>query len=182
VGPAEHRLIWTRNPVVKEVKTTASDYVLPALDDTFSLLGIPSSVKTDNGPPFNGAKFSEFCQYIGIKHQKIAPKNTKANGCAEKFMRNLAKVVRTAVSEKKDWKVTLNEFLRNYKSTPHATTGVAPAELMFGRSKTSRLPNFINKKSPGGVDKATERARSKDKRPKEKAKAYADGRRRARNV
>ena len=119
---------------------------------------------------------------MGIKHRKIAPENPKANGCAEKFMRNLAKVVRSAISERKDWKVTLNQFLRNYRSTPHATTGVAPAELMFGRFKTSRLPNFINKKSPGRVNKTTEHARSKDKRQKEKAKAYADRRRRAKNV
>jgi hypothetical protein len=172
----------SRNPVVCEVKTTAGDYVVPALDDAFSLLGIPSGVKTDNGPPFNGSKFREFCQHMGIKHRKIAPENPRANGCAEKFMRNLGKVIRSAASERKDWRAVLNEFLRNYRSTLHASTGVAPAELMFGRARTSRLPNFMSKKSPGGVAEEIVRARDRDRRQKEKAKRYADERRRAKNV
>ena len=169
----------SRMPVIKEVVTTASEYVIPALDEIFSLLGIPTVLKTDNGPPFNGANFSKFCEYMGIKHRKIAPENPQANGNAEKFMRNVAKTVRSAISEKKDWKYSLNQFLRNYRSAPHATTGVAPNELMFGRNKTSRLPDVETIKAPGGV---AERAINRDKKLKAAAKEYADGRRRAKHV
>jgi hypothetical protein len=64
---------FSRMPVVEEVKTTAADFVLPKLDTIFSLLGIPEDLETDNGPPFNGVKFSEFCKYYGINHRKITP-------------------------------------------------------------------------------------------------------------
>ena len=35
--------------------------------------------------------------------------------------------------------VALDRFLFNYRMTPHATTGVTPAELMFGRKLRTRL-------------------------------------------
>ena len=61
----------SRMPVVEEVISTAAEYVLPKLDSIFSLMGIPSILKTDNGPPFIGHKFEEFCKYFGIKHRII---------------------------------------------------------------------------------------------------------------
>ena len=35
--------------------------------------------------------------------------------------------------------LTIDRFLFNYRLTPHSTTGVSPAELMFGRRLRSRL-------------------------------------------
>jgi hypothetical protein len=79
----------------------------------------------------------------------------------------VAKTVRSAISEKKDWRSSLNQFLRNYRSAPHVTKGVAPNELMFGRSKTSRLPDIETTKAPGGD---TEQAINRDKKLKAAAK------------
>ncbi len=115
----------SRFPVVREVKTTAAEYVCPALHETFAMLGIPSVLKTDNGPPFNGANFGKFCAHMGIQHRKITPEHSQANGSAERFMPSLAKVVRSA-KEKRDWRAALNEFLRSYRAAPHSVTGVAP--------------------------------------------------------
>jgi hypothetical protein len=60
--PNSHELLvvmdeFSRMPVVKEIIST--DYVLPQLDSIFSLMGIPSILKTDTGPPFN-CHFEEF--------------------------------------------------------------------------------------------------------------------------
>jgi hypothetical protein len=131
---------FSRFSIVEEVKTTAAEYVLPKMDAVFSLLGIPTDLGTDNGPPFNGHKFAEFCEYYGIKHRKTTPYHPPANGKAENFMRNLGSVIRNAIVEKKDWRQELNQFLRNYRSTPHSTTGVPPAILLFGENRTNRLP------------------------------------------
>ena len=56
---------FSRMPVIGEVKTTAAEHVLPKLDDLFSFVGKPEELKTDNGPPFNGAKFREFAEFYG---------------------------------------------------------------------------------------------------------------------
>jgi hypothetical protein len=135
---------FSRMPVVMEVKSTAAEFVVPKLDDLFSFVGIPAVLKTDNGPPFNGFKFTKFADYLGFKHRKTTPLHPRGNGLSESFMKNMSKVVRTAKVQGRDWRQVLNEFLRNYRSTPHSTTGVAPSELLSNRNKTSRLPTIAS--------------------------------------
>ena len=39
-------------------------------------------------------------------------------------------------------KLHFQDFLRNYRATPHPATGVSPAELLFGRPLRTRLPDL----------------------------------------
>ena len=130
-------------PIVEEISGTASELVIEALDKIFSLLGKPKVLKTDNGPPFNGAKFGVYAETLGFKHRNVTPLHPRANGQAENFMKNLGRVIRSAGTLDRDWRRVLNEFLRNYRSTPHSTTGVAPSVLMFGENRTNRLPVVV---------------------------------------
>jgi len=57
-------------------------------------------------------------------------------------MKSLGKIVKIAQLEGKPWKQVLQQFLRTYRATPHATTGYSPNQLMFGRNISSRLPNI----------------------------------------
>ncbi len=75
-------------------------------------MGIPSILKTDNGPPFNGHKFEEFCKYFGIKHRKITPYHPQADGTAEACMKNMARVIRSAIVDKKDWRQVLKSIFK----------------------------------------------------------------------
>lgn len=134
----------SRYPIVFEVPTTASSTLLPKLEELFSTMGIPIEMKSDNGPPFNGQAFSDFCEAFGIIHRPITPEHAQANGLAEGFMKNLAKVIKTAIIERKHWKEALIVFLRAYRSTPHSSTGVSPSQLLFGSNRTSRLPTSMN--------------------------------------
>ena len=168
---------FSRYPVVEEVKTTAAEFVLPKMDTIFSQLGIPTDLGTDNGPPFNGQKFKEFCEYYGINHRKITPYHPPANGQAENFMKNLGKVIRNAIIEGKDWRQELNRFLRSYRSTPHSTTGIPPSTLMFGENRTNRLPGIEEELIP--IKDLIVKAKEKDEAMKTKAKDYTDKKRRA---
>jgi hypothetical protein len=49
-------------------------------------------MKTDNGPPFNGRKFSEFAETQGFKHRKVTPKRAEAIGDVEKIIQTIKKV------------------------------------------------------------------------------------------
>lgn len=62
---------YTWYPVVKILHSTSTTAVVPVLDDVFSKFGIPSVLKTDNGPPFNSSMFSQFAEYLGFRHRKI---------------------------------------------------------------------------------------------------------------
>ena len=38
----------------------------------------------------------------------------------------------------------LNRFLLAYRSMPHSTTGKSPAELLFRRKLTTKMPDLVN--------------------------------------
>ena len=60
-----------------------------------------------------------------------------------------------------------------YRTTPHSTTGVSPARLLFGREIRSKIPELIH------VHPEDSEVRDRDAEMKQKQKAYADARRRA---
>ena len=49
---------YSRYPEVEIVRSTKASCVIPKFDKIFSTHGIPISMTTDNGPPFNGAEYS----------------------------------------------------------------------------------------------------------------------------
>ena len=48
--------------------------------------------------------------------------------------------MRAAPAEKRDWRSELNKFLLAYRSTLHTTTGKSPAELLYGRKMSTKVP------------------------------------------
>ncbi len=88
-------------------------------------------------------------------------------------MRTLSNTVKTSSIEGKNWKQDIEQFLLQYRATPHSITGPtgkSPAELLFGRPIKTKLPN-VPPTVPGD-----EKVRMKDRLAKSKMKTYADGR------
>ena len=134
-----------RFPIVKIVKSTNADTVIRNWTNMFQLFGYPKQVKSDNGPPFQSYKISEFLSNHNIKHRKITPLWPRANAICERFMRNLNRVMRNCKASGKDWRVELDVFLSNYRATPHDSTGVAPAKLLLKtRSSSCNFPVYTN--------------------------------------
>ena len=165
---------YSRYPVVKILSKLTAKAVIPKLDNVFAMFGIPDVVKTDNGPPFNGAMFKEFANYLGFHHRKITPLWPQANGEAECFIKTIGKAIRAAHAEHRSWKQEMYCFLWNYRATPHATTGMTPAELLLGRALKTRVPEII-------PSKPNRKVQIRDRKQKEKMKYYADLRRNAKD-
>ena len=49
-----------------------------------------------------------------------------ANGFVEVFQKVLAKMVHTAIAEKKDPRRVIDRYLMAYRAAPHKTTGLSP--------------------------------------------------------
>lgn len=169
---------FSRYPLVGEVTTTAFHHVAPKLNEIFSMMGVPEVIKTDNGPPFNGEQFSSYLKSWGINHRKVTPYYPQANGQVENFNRNIKKVIQRSHIDNVDWRGELQAFLRGYRSTPHESTGVAPAKLIFIDPNLSKLPQRLSHGQDSEQDKA---ARKRDKRAKKKAKHHAGRARGARS-
>ena len=160
---------YSRFPEIDVTTSMSAKATLPKRDRIISSFGIPVSIKSDNGPPFDSEAFKNYCRFMGIEHKPITPRHPQANGVAENFNRMVNKVVCTAAIERKSWKQELYKFLRNYRATPHLTTGKCPADLLFQkRPYRIRLPEQL---VPVLCDKDF---RQRDAQQKLKAKQYAD--------
>ena len=123
-------------------KSTTTSKVIERLDEIFSRHGVPESLTSDNGPQFISTEFKVCMDYQGIQHRKVTAKWSQANGEVERQNRSLLKRIQIAQAERKDWKKELNVYLAYYSSLPHPTTGVSPAELLFGRKYGHDCQNF----------------------------------------
>merc|ERR1712239_22875 len=86
----------SRFPEVEILTSTTATAVIPKLDRIFATHGIPTTVISDNGPPFDSAEIAKFMEVNGIHHRHITPYWPQANSEAESFMKPLLKAIQTA--------------------------------------------------------------------------------------
>ena len=160
---------YSRYPVVDIIRSTSNHTVISCLDKIFSMFGIPEVVKSDNGPPWNGTDFRKFADHLGFHHRLIQPLWPQANAEAERFMKTIGKTIKAAKASGRNWNQDIFQFLRNYRATPHTTTGQPPADLLFGRPIAVKLPTTTPKMKD-------QQLRQRDRDRKQKCKEAADQR------
>lgn len=125
------------------MKTITARRTIQALHETFSRFGVPESIRSDNGPQFISEEFKSYCKEYGITLLKTTPYWPQANGEVERANKTILKHLKISQETgSDDWMWDLRSFLLMYNSTPHASTGVAPSTLMFGRVLRDKLPAF----------------------------------------
>ena len=128
------------------------------------------SIKADNGPQFVSQGFEVFLKDNNIEHRTSTPLWPQANGEVERQNRILLKAMRVTHNEGRDWPKELQKFLLGYRNTPHTTTGVSPAKLLFGRESRSKLPSVEELRSASNDGEVLDR----DRERKQKGKDCAD--------
>lgn len=114
---------------------------------------------------------------MGIKHNTSTPLWPQGNSEVEAFMKPLGKAIRSANLEGRLWRQELANFLLAYRSTPHSTTEIPPAQLFYNREMRGKLPSLPRNSKV--IDKHNE-PRHNDGEQKKRGKTYADIRRRTR--
>ena len=126
------------------IKSTTSKVTIKCLDKQLSRYGVPSLLTMDNGTNLVSAEMEEYLNEMGIEHILTTPLWPRANGEVERQNRSLLKAMRVAHAEKRDWRSELNKFLLAYHSTPNIMTGKSPAELLFRRKMSTKLPEVAD--------------------------------------
>ena len=90
----------------------------------------------------------------------------------------MLKRIKIAQAEGKNWQSETYSFLLMYRSTPHSTTGVSPAELPFNCKLRTKLPQL---EMYCDYDFDVQKCIDNDAEMKEKRKMYADVKRNAVN-
>lgn len=143
---------YSRYLVVEVVPSVAASIVVPRLRKVFAEFEVPDVVHLENGPPFNGKDLSKFASVLGFKHRTVTPLWPRANGQEERFMRTLKNAIEATKASGRPWKGELCELLRNYRVTPHASTGKPPAPVMFNRRLRVKLPEApLSSKDPASL-------------------------------
>ena len=119
------------------VPSTSSQTTIKKLRAIFATHGIPEVLVSDNGSGFTSSEFKEFLNRNGIRHLTTAPYHPSSNGMAERAVQVFKEGMKKSTSG--DLETRLSRFLFHYRTTPHSTTGVSPAELLMGRQLRSQL-------------------------------------------
>ena len=117
--------------------TTTSASTIVKLREIFATHGLPETIVSDNGPNFTSTEFENFLTKNDIKHTKVSPYHPASNGQAERAVRAFKEGVEKM--EEGNMQEKLSRFLLKYRTTPHSTTGLPPAELLMNRKLRTKL-------------------------------------------
>ena len=123
---------YSRYPEAEFVSSTSIKPIQRKLK-MFATHGVPHTVQTDNGPPFNSKEFQTLATEMGFNHKKVTPKHSKAQGQVEGFNKLVNKIATIAKQEGTDVCEATYDMLQAYRDTPHPATKKTPYELMMNR-------------------------------------------------
>ena len=89
--PVDYFSRWVK---VDVIKSTSSEAIIKCLDRQFSRYGVPSTLRSNNGPNLVSAEIEEYLDEMGIKHRLTTPLRPRANGEVERQNRSLLKAMR----------------------------------------------------------------------------------------
>ena len=102
----------------------------------FARQGIPGSVISDNGPPFDSATFARFARNWEIEHTTSSPGFPQSNGQVERCIQTVKRLLKKAEHAKEDPFLAL---LENRNTPLDGTDGYYPVEMLTSRLLRSRV-------------------------------------------
>ena len=109
--------------------------------------GFPKSIRSDNGPPFCGVEYKEYCTKKGIDTIFSTPYFPQQNGLAESCMKLVNRTMAPVSANNTNFKDELRSAVNAHDAAVHAVTGIPPEEVMLGRKIKRRLPLMVHQKS-----------------------------------
>ena len=86
---------YSKWPEVHIVPSTSAQATIDKLRIIFTIHGLPMTLVSDNGSPFQSTEFCKFMTANGIVHCYVPPYHPSSNGLAE----NMVKAVKQALSK-----------------------------------------------------------------------------------
>jgi hypothetical protein len=99
--------------------------------------GTPCSFLTDNGTQFVNKTVAALLHLVEVEHCKIHPYSHEENGIVERANKEVIRHLRDIIFDARvesDWSTYLPLVQRIMNSQVHSKTGLAPMELVFGKT------------------------------------------------
>ena len=100
---------------IAKLSNTSSKKVIECTKSVFVRHGIPTLVKSDNGPQYTSAEYKQFSKAWGFQHTTVSPYHPQANGLAEKSVQIIKSLLKKAKADKKDPYLSLLEYRNSTK-------------------------------------------------------------------
>ena len=166
---------YSRFLIARPVKGTDFGSIRGFFDDLFDTYGNVKKIKSDNGPPFQGAEYKAFMMDRGITPLYSTPLDAQQNGGVETYMRLVNKGMTAPSVEGGSWRKSLANTMAAHNAAVCPMTGMPPEVLMFGRKIRRNLP-LQSATVPAPVEGEIEK---RDWDRKMKSKALVDAKRSA---
>lgn len=122
----------------------AAPAIIKRLKRHMSSHGIPATVFSDNGPPFNSSDFSDFAEEYGFQHETSSPRYPQSNGKVESAVKIAKSVIKKATRDGQDAHLAL----LSWRNTPTEGMNSSPSQRFFSRRTRTQLPTAITKLTP----------------------------------
>ena len=114
---------------------------------TFARMGLPDQIVSDSRPQFTSKTFRKFSNANGLSMSLACPITPQPMIRRKDWYR-----VSRKDKSGRTFQHKLHRLLLTYRSAPHATTALSPAQLLLGRNVRTRL-DLIKPDDTRGVDK-----------------------------
>ena len=99
-----------------------------------TLLGLPSTIHSDQGREFESHLFSDLCKMLGIRKTRTTPYAPWSDGMVERANRTIKTMIQHYIDNcEGEWDLYVDFVAAAYRATVHAATGYSPNHLVFGR-------------------------------------------------
>jgi len=131
---------FSRFPEVVKLTSTTSTAIIQALKAIFSLHGIPTVFRSDNGPQFVSTDIKHFTESYSFTQITSSPKYPQSNGLVERMVQT----VKGLLSNSSDHYLALLSYI----ITLLPWCKLLPAELLVGRKVRIDMPQTTDQLKP----------------------------------
>ena len=109
------------------------------VEEWISRYGVMQHLHTDQGREFESKILQTMCKMLGVNKTRTTPYHPQSDGLVERCNRTLKDMLSKLInSSQNDWDVWIPHVLFAYRTAVHASTGVTPYRMLYGRE--ARIP------------------------------------------
>ena len=134
-------------PEVYALSNRRAETVAKCLQDLVWRHGVPNKIIHDRAAEFLADVLQETAELLGVRQLPTSGGHPQTDGLVERFNRTLKQMLTKLVKKGgHNWDELLGPVLLPYRTTPHASSGMSPFYLLFGRNP--QLPSQLNFQAP----------------------------------
>ena len=125
----------TRFSLAIPLRNIKAKTIVKASTKFFTLVGLPSSIQSDQGSNSMSGVFQQVMYELGINHYKSSAYHTQSQGALERWQQTLKTMRKIYCFEtEKDWDEAIHLLLFAAQESVQESLGFSPFELVFGHT------------------------------------------------